>query len=845
MSSIRKSIIKISVFVLTFLVTLVVGGRIMNKDHNNMTMDMAGASLPVITMEQDGIEYNRLYGYKNVSDTAFQRDTITILGENRDTGFGVSTYGRDVTGISMEVRSMDGTRLIEDTPITDYEESIGRISARITLKDLIEKNKEYSLTIILQLDGEEEVRYYTRVMWTEDVHLAEKMNFVKDFHKKLYDKEAARELTRYLETDSKLADNKSLHKVNIHSSFNQITWGDLEVTEVEAPTVQLTEMGSQTASILLHFMVSTQKEKQTAYYRVTEHYRVRYTTERNYLLDYERTMEQVPNLEHMYANDKILLGITDENVSMAESEDGNTVVFKEADRLLSYNASTNKLAVIFSFYDKKNADSRAMNAQHDIKILDVDEAGNVKFAVYGYMNRGRHEGEVGLQVYTYDSTLNTLEEAVYIPYSKTYSVLKQEMEQLLYLNRNNELYLFLENKVYGIDLVERTYQKIVDITQDDSLQVSESHKIIMWQEEPEDYLPRQLKVRNLSSNTQHEITVNEGETIRPLGFMGEDIIYGVARRMDVVRENTGRVFFPMYKLCICDADGNLLKEYRQDNIYIMNCTVEGNQITLERMERKEDGSYKETYDDHITDNTEIVPRKNQVVTADIDLYQRYVQIQTKNTIDSKTVKILTPKEVVFEGGRKLELDVESESERYYVYGPYGVDGIYSAPAQAVNRAYEMAGVVVNNGGELVWLKGNRVTRNQIMAIKETEIPENKSSLGVCLDTVLSFEGMVRNSDYLLQQGQTVMDILSDNLENAEVLDLAGCNLDSLLYYVNQDIPVLAILENGEAVLVTGFNEFNVVIMDPVAGTLEKKGMNDSAQWFAENGNQFVTYIRKE
>lgn len=79
-----------------------------------------------------------------------------------------------------------------------------------------------------------------------------------------------------------------------------------------------------------------------------EYYRVRYTSERMYLLDYERTMTQIPDTGRMYANDKILLGITDENVDMMESTDGNTVVFSDRGQLLCYNAVTNGLTVIFS-----------------------------------------------------------------------------------------------------------------------------------------------------------------------------------------------------------------------------------------------------------------------------------------------------------------------------------------------------------------------------------------------------------------------------------------------------------------------------------------------------------------
>ena len=91
-----------------------------------------------------------------------------------------------------------------------------------------------------------------------------------------------------------------------------------------------------------------------------------------------------------------------------------------------------------------------------------------------------------------------------------------------------------------------------------------------------------------------------------------------------------------------------------------------------------------------------------------------------------------------------------------------------------------------------------------------------------------------------------MEILEENIPDSRILDLSGCTLDAILYYVNQDIPVLALLENGEAVLVTGFNEFNVVIMEPAGKeTLYKKGMNDATEWFLKNGNHFITYTQAE
>lgn len=90
-----------------------------------------------------------------------------------------------------------------------------------------------------------------------------------------------------------------------------------------------------------------------------------------------------------------------------------------------------------------------------------------------------------------------------------------------------------------------------------------------------------------------------------------------------------------------------------------------------------------------------------------------------------------------------------------------------------------------------------------------------------------------------------MSILRESLPDVQVLDLNRCTLDSVLYYVDQDIPVLVMLQDGTAVLLVGYNEKNTVVMNPETGTIYKVGMNDSKEWFEQNGNCFITYIRNK
>ncbi len=845
----KKAILKTVVFLLTFVAALVLISGIMNQGNQNMTAEMAGATLPVISMEKDGILYNELHGYVSPMETAYQRETITELGEDRELSFVIDTYGTALKSIDMEVRSTDGSRLIENGPVRDITVGEGQVRAGIALKDLIERDKEYALVILLDIGREEPVRYYTRVVWSSRTKALEKLQFVQYFHDTLYSKELARQenIAVYLESNAS-GDNTTFHKVNIHSSFQQITWGDLEVREVLAPKIRVTDLARQTGSLVLDFMVSTGSGKDTVYYMVEEYFRVRLIegAARMYLLDYERTMTQIPDVKKgICANDKILLGIGDENMPIVENEDGNVVVFQAAGRLCSYNANTKRIAVLFSFYDEENADARALYPQHNMKVWNVDEGGNVNFAVYGYMNRGTHEGEVGILICSYDSTMNMVEEVLFIPYTKSESLLEREMEQLMYLNWDGQLYFTLDQTVYCVSLGERSVRKLVTVAQDGGLRVSDDHRTIVWQQGSDIYHSDSLAILDLTAGRKQEVSAPEGDTVMPLGFIGEDIIYGLAHLEDVTVDLGGKVFFPMYQVNICNLEGKILKESGSPGMYFTDCSVLENQITLGRVSREEDGTYREVDAEHIMSNAVAESSKNQLVVAAVDVFEKYVQIQTRGEIDVQNLQVLIPREVVYEGSRSLSLEKEGALDRYYVYTAYGVSDICLTPAAAVNAAYAKNGVVTDESGTPIWIRSNRVTKNQIMAIKADAVSEERSSLAVCLDTILSYEEVDRNCQSLLDQGKTAAEILRDNLEETRILDLSGCSLDAVLYYVNRDIPVLAILEDGEAVLITGFNQYNIVLMEPSSGRLYQKGLNDSARWFEENGNCFLTYVRPE
>lgn len=834
----KRAIAKIIVCTAVFIFTLFISSSIYNKGNEEMTASMPEASLPLVHINTRGISYNYLHGLTREMDGSFFRDTITPLGDGRTLTFVIDKYENRIRNISFEVRSIDGTRLVERTQVGEYREDDNQIRATVTIKDLIEAGVEYNWILLLDT-GLETVRYYTRIIDGGNMNTYEKLSYVLDFHNKTFDKEQANDLATYLEPNAK-GDNTTLSYVDIHCSLKQVTWADMQVKKLMEPVLVISEIESQTASIRLNYRVQVTEGRRRHQYNIREFFRVRYTPDRMYLLDYERTMNQIFDPEaDVYASNKIMLGIRDKQVQMMESDGGSNLAFVNENQLFCYHGADKKMAYLFSFYD--GLDLRTIYSNHDIKILSIDETGNVNFIVYGYMNRGKYEGSIGIQVYSYNGMLNTVEELIFIPYNKAFATLKADVEQLSYINKNGIFYLYLDGSILAVNLMDKTSTEIANNLQQGSFQVSNSDKMLVWQNSADAYDCTRLILMNLNTGNRKEISAPNQNRMLPLGFINEDLIYGVARYEDIMADFTGAITFPMYAVYIQNEKGEVLKSYEHTGIYVVGASVSENLITLTRVQKGENG-YSALEDDQIVSNVVEETGYNSTEVVPTQTYEKIVQLVLKNNIEEKKLKHTHPMEVLYEGSRELAITVENPVDRFYVYGKNGITGTFTHEADAINLAYTTIGTVVDEKGSYIWKRTSRSTRNQIMAIKGRRSDEQSSDLAVCLETILEFAGATKNVQPLLDKNKTAKQVLEENLNDIRVLELKGVGLDAILYYVNKDIPVLATLNNGSAVLVVGFNELNIVVMDPKEG-LVYRGMNDATKLFQDNGNAFITYLK--
>lgn len=842
----KLSVIKGAVWSAVFLISLVIFALLTNRGNMDMTAKMEDATLPLIYLDVEGREVNCLWGYKGEIQGKYVQQCITPLPIDRTLTFTVVENGTDTKELEYELRSIDGQRLIENGAVENFKKDENKIFASLKFKDLLEEETEYMLILVLKTDDGEELRYYSKVLICENAYIAESIDFVLDFHYKTYDKENAAAITKYLESNSG-ADNSSFYNVNIHSSFDQVTWGSLAVKEEVAPTVTISEINEAITGYELDYVVSNTEDDTTNLYRVNEYFRVRHTDTRMYLLEYERRMEKifVPT-EGSYDSTKIILGIGDTNLELAESDDGKNLAFVLADRLFAFNINDEKMSLLFGFYNPDDLKVAELNNNHDIKILNMDETGNITFMVYGYMNRGVHEGNVGVAVYTYNSLSSVVSEQVYIPYGKSYEVLKNDIEKLSYINKNNKLYLSLEKAIYEINITEKSYDVLATELETGEYKISDTGRMVVWQDSVKnDYSAKKLYLMDLSTEEIMGIEAEKGECIKAIGFVGEDLVYGLAYEEDIVLNENDETLFYMHSILIQNETGVLLKQYSQEDIYIRQAVIEGDMIKMARATKimdEETARFKDTTDDQIVSAKESSNGKNYVETGYSNLYKTFVRIVVNGKITPKDVHYAEPEQELYEGDKVLAFTYEDVGERFYVYNAKELLGIFDKEAEAVIYAVNHNAWVMNDYGSYVWRKEKRSTKNQIMAIKATTVTEDKNSLGVCLDTMLAFEGIMRNSSYLLEQGESVRDIISENMENAQVLELTGCTLDDVLYYINKDIPVMVRLGQKRAVLITGFNDSEVVILDPDAGTLSKMKKKQAEKMFEEAGSYYITYV---
>lgn len=813
----KKKLIRAGILLVIFICGVAGFSSLMNYQSTDNKTDMETASSPSMAMMIEDTEVNRMYAYADDMDVRFVRDGLTPVGTDRSLKVSITPNGREIDSLVYEVCTSDGEQVIENNKIRSFtEEEDGRLTVEFTLSQPILMNQEYALTFTLSTeDGT--WNYYTRLLQRAGLSTAQYVEFVNSFYTKTFAQDDTGDLTTYLEPDTSVVSN-SFRSLDIHSDVDMITWGDLnpQISRPGIPTIE--DISENSGSISLTYYISAENENgEVEKYQVDEFYRMSYNQTRVYLLDFQRHVKQVLTTEqNLVSNGKINLGITDTDVQYMSDSTGTILAFVQQGDLWSYNIETNKMTRVFSFRDTGSNDERNDINRHDIKIVRVSENGDIDFILYGYMNRGQHEGQVGTSVYHYSAEQNAMEEEFFLRSLQSSEFLQKDVEKLSYVSEDGNLYLLLEGNLYRFQMEEKTYEVLQEQIEDDCFFVSENSRYAAWMDGMDPYNTTSITFIDFNTGEQKTIQADQGTRIRLFGFINNDLIYGVANESDIVTNASGGTDFAMTEVRIQNFDGELVKSYHQDGYYVLDVTIQENLLELSRATKVGD-SFAGTSGDQIMNNVRSKQDEVFSVITSTTVRQGNVTSIQFAADSSGQPPLVVDTKIIENPDRTLNMELSSESEdKYYVYGGGELSGIYDSASQAVAKAEEESGIVLNTAQQYIWEAGNTGDRASISAQDLPEAVAQASLDATALNEALKGQG--------------------------KVIDMTGCTLEQILYEVSAQRPVIAKGENGQAVVIIGYDDYNTILYNPSTQETYYFGMQDSTDTFQANGNVFLCYL---
>lgn len=833
-----KHIYKLIILMIVFVVSIYFFSKDIKEDIVNIdtTIKMSETTFPTVMFQKDNNNINLLHGYSLNMNSNMIREAITTIGEDRIIKVVINENESNIKKIKYELRDINSNDLLDSGQISALDKENNYKIAKLKLKEEIEleEGKEYSLKLMLITKQSKKIYYYTRIKYLINDNLQGKLEYVLNFHNSIMDKDKAQEIIIYLEPNSSV-DNSSLSHVNINSSFENISWAGLspEVVSEVIPTIK--EISTDTASIYLSYIV---KAKGELYY-VDEFYRIRWTESRTYLLSYDRTMEAIFDINNIsLSKNELKIGISSQtDLEIFKSDDDNKLCFVRNGDLWYYNIIENKAVRVFSFRQDNTDYIRDTYNQHDIRIINMDSSGNIDFLLYGYMNRGDYEGKVAAVLYRFYVAENRIEELVYIPFDINYDILKNIMDDFYYVNSEDVFYFSIDKTIYAYNIITRKLNIITTASDNDGFVLSEKGKYIAY----ENMDKNKITIFDLETKEETFIKAGKSKKIEILGIIDTNIIYGYAKESDIIINSDNEKLFPLYKLEIADSKGNILKDYQKSGYYVTDVNVKQNIVELNRVTKTSQG-YKEAETDHIL-NMIISENSSIGITYRITekaLKELYISLSNNADIN-KVPKVETTINTIITENTSVNIEFDNNYERYYVYAVGKMYDTFDNISDAINCAYPLFGVVINNEQVIVWER-SRQTRNEINSFNPIYATWQLDSIGSCIKMMFDSNKKAIEENIYTNRTSSAYKILNENMK-ATVLNLTGISLEQTLYYISKGNPIFAMKDDKHAVIIKAYDEFNITIIDADAGITKKIGLNDGAKMFEDAGNIFIGYIR--
>ena len=346
-----------------------------------------------------------------------------------------------------------------------------------------------------------------------------------------------------------------------------------------------------------------------------------------------------------------------------------------------------------------------------------------------------------------------------------------------------------------------------------------------WQEGGDLYGSDVVHVIDFVTAEKQEIRGEQNDYVRALGFVGNDLIYGLADSGDLWINNGRTKGLPMYAVYIVNGMMEVESEYRRENVYVSDVDVQEGRIHLTCCVKLGDNSYMYQGDDTIVSNRKIEEDSGGGIGwLNSQEKGRICYVDAGTDIDAASLEILSPQAFSYENTNMLEIGSsgsrsEDNSLVFYAYGGGHYLGASRDFQTAVELAYDKMGLVVDENQHILWDRVDRQNARNLSSPEEKALKITRH--------LESFDGSRLSSDGVF------------------LIDAEGCSLSQVLYFIDKGIPVIAYVESGKYLLLTGFDQYNITLYDPDTQESWKMGLGDGEAYFNNLQNDFICAVEAE
>ena len=178
--------------------------------------------------------------------------------------------------------------------------------------------------------------------------------------------------------------------------------------------------------------------------------------------------------------------------------------------------------------------------------------------------------------------------------------------------------------------------------------------------------------------------------------------------------------------------------------------------------------------------------------------------------------------------------------KYYVYVGGQIVASFESEAKAIREADNRMGVVVSSNHQVVWERSGAFLQNAIGGLNLTEAENGVSNLSACVHMLLKANHYDVAAKSLVGKDQMPYEVLARYVQRP--MNLKGCTLEEILYFVSGNKPVIAMTGARTAVVIGGYTTTQLTLYNPASGKKETVSRSAYEKIFKDAGNHFISYM---